>query len=65
MPKQDIIRQGKSPNMQASQVNLVVGKESQEQSKESGTHLLPLLQFPKHYQANTEDLEQIHAGYML
>lgn len=41
--KQDPIRQDKSPHIETGQGNPKLGKDSQEQAKESKIHLLPLL----------------------
>lgn len=48
MPKQDTIRQGERPHLEAGQGNLIGGKGSQEQAKESKTQALPLLSPIKH-----------------
>lgn len=41
--KQDTIEQDKNPDIEAGQGNLIRGKESKEQAKESETHSLPQL----------------------
>lgn len=63
MTKQDTIRHGQSPHIEAGQGNHMGGKESQEQAKESEMTLLPLLGVQRKHQASShsfaEDLVNI------
>lgn len=49
--KQDAIRQGESPRMEAGQGNLIGGKQSQEQAKESAIHLFLQLRISQKHKA--------------
>lgn len=67
---QDRKRQGESLHIEVEQGNVIGGKVSHDQAKESGLHLLPLLGVPQKHQANSynilaEHLAQIHAGSMI
>ena len=55
--EQDRKRQGESLHIEVEQGNVIGGKVSHDQAKESGLHLLPLLGVPQKHQANNHNTE--------